>query len=148
MDWFYPILCGALDDVQAEHRINRYWEKFIVHGEGTRCVYDEPWVTIAETSELCLSLDAMGKRSDAKRLYHWIVNKRFSNGTFWCGHTVPDKVVWPEEHITWTNAVVMMATDALYDLTPAAKLFHHQSWGTAPGEFLANPIARKRRACA
>jgi hypothetical protein len=35
-------------------------------------------------------------------------------------------VLWPEEKITWTNAVVLMAADALYDLTPAGRLFSHQ----------------------
>ena len=40
----------------------------------------------------------------------------------------------PEEKITWTNAVVLMAADALYGLTPAANLFDHRFWETAlPG---------------
>jgi hypothetical protein len=38
-------------------------------------------------------------------------------------------VIWPEEKITWTNAVVLMAADALYHLTPAAGLFSHHAWG-------------------
>ena len=37
-------------------------------------------------------------------------------------------VVWPEEKISWTNAVALMAADALYDLTPAGNLFTHDSW--------------------
>ena len=34
-------------------------KKFIVEGQGVRCVSDEPWVTIAETSEFVLALFAM-----------------------------------------------------------------------------------------
>jgi hypothetical protein len=37
-------------------------------------------------------------------------------------------VIWPGEKISWTNAVVLMAADALYSLTPASKLFNHNAW--------------------
>ena len=37
-------------------------------------------------------------------------------------------VIWPEEKVAWTNAVVIMATDALYQLTPGGRLFNHQFW--------------------
>jgi hypothetical protein len=37
-------------------------------------------------------------------------------------------VLWPEERITWTNAVVLLAADALFNLTPAAGLFRHHFW--------------------
>jgi hypothetical protein len=37
-------------------------------------------------------------------------------------------VLWPEEKITWTNAVVLMAADALYNLTPAGRMFSHRAW--------------------
>jgi hypothetical protein len=30
--------------------------------------------------------------------------------------------------MAWTNAVVLMAADALYDLTPAGKIFNHRFW--------------------
>jgi hypothetical protein len=36
--------------------------------------------------------------------------------------------VWPEEKITWTNAVVLLAADALFDLTPAGRIFNHRFW--------------------
>jgi hypothetical protein len=37
-------------------------------------------------------------------------------------------VIWPAERIAWTNAVVLMAADALYHLTPASRLFSHENW--------------------
>jgi len=37
-------------------------------------------------------------------------------------------VIWPEEKITWTNGVVIMAADALYQLSPASHLFSHDYW--------------------
>ncbi len=131
MDWFYPILCGALVNDPARERIDRFWKKFIVEGQGVKCVSDEPWVTMAETAELILALAAMGRQNLAEIIFNWISEKRFEDGSFWCGFTVPDIIVWPEEKITWTNAVLLMAADALYHLTPASRIFDHGAWNTS-----------------
>jgi hypothetical protein len=128
MDWFYPVLCGALSGTAAQQRMDKHWKKFIVQNHGVLCVSDQPWVTIAETSELCLALSAMGNSNLAGLVFDWIQERTFSDGTFWCGYTHPDVVIWPEEKMTWTNAVALMAADALYGLTPAGKIFDHQFW--------------------
>jgi len=128
MDWFYPVLCGATRGAEAQKRITNYWKKFVVSGQGVRCVSDEPWITVAETSELCLTLSAIGNYNLAQIVFGWISEKRFEDGSFWCGHTIPDMIVWPEEKITWTNGVALMAADALYGLTPAGSLFNHSFW--------------------
>jgi len=128
MDWFYPVLCGAVTGGEARRRIEKYWGKFVVKGQGVKCVADEPWITMAETSELCLALVAMGNTTAAATVFGWIAEKRFEDGTFWCGHTVPDMTVWPEEKITWTNAVVLLVADALFGLTPACRIFSHLFW--------------------
>lgn len=131
MDWFYPILCGAVTDHQAQRRIDKSWKKFIVKGLGVRCVSDEPWVTIAETSEFVLALSAIGNSRLAHIVFSWIQDRCFEDGTYWCGFTFPNMVVWPEEKITWTNGVILMAVDALYNLTPASHMFSHQFWQTS-----------------
>lgn len=128
MDWFYPVLTGAITGIEAQKRIGRSWKKFIVKGQGVRCVSDEPWVTIAETSELSLALYAMGNANLSQIVFNWICSKTYEDGSYWCGFTVPDMTIWPEEKITWTNAVVLMAADAIYNLTPAGRLFCHDSW--------------------
>ncbi len=128
MDWFYPVLTGALTGKSARHRISRYWKKFIVNGQGVRCVSDEPWVTIAETAELVLALVALGNTRLGETIFGWILDKRYQDGTYWCGFTYPDMVIWPEEKIAWTNAVVLLAADALYSLTPAGRIFNHDFW--------------------
>jgi hypothetical protein len=125
MDWFYPVLCGALAGPAAQKRLDRQWKKFVVEGQGVRCVSDAPWVTVAETAELVLALSAADRPASARILFGWMCEKRFEDGTFWCGHTFPDMVVWPAEKITWTNAAVLLAADALFGLTPAAALFSH-----------------------
>jgi len=128
MDWFYPILCGVVTGGAASSRIDRGWKKFVVEGLGVRCVSDQPWVTIAESSELVLALAAMGNMDLARIVFSWICDHTYSDGSFWCGFTFPDMIIWPEEKIAWTNAVVLLAADALYGLTPAADLFGHGFW--------------------
>jgi len=128
MDWFYPVLSGAVTGEKAQRRIDKQWKKFVVKGLGVRCVSEEPWITIAESCELVLALSAMGNDDIAKVIFSWVQDKCFEDGSYWCGFTFPDIIVWPEEKITWTNGVVLMAADALYNLTPAGGLFNHQLW--------------------
>lgn len=143
MDWFYPILCGALTGEDAHRRINRFWKKFVIKNEGVRCVSDKPWITVAETAELVLALEALGSREQARLVFDWICNRRFSDGTYWCGYNVPELEVWPKESMTWTNAVMLLAADSLYDLTPAGRLFRHRFWEDEP--ILAPQSPRQRR---
>jgi hypothetical protein len=128
MDWYYPILGGILVGSDARKRIGRNWKRFVVEGQGVRCVFDAPWVTTAETSELCLSLTAMGRRTHAEIVFNWIHDKKYADGSYWAGFTCPDMTVWPEDKLTWTDAVVLLAADALYELTPAHCLFQHDFW--------------------
>jgi len=131
MDWFYPILCGVIIGDDAHKRLDKFWKKFVIEDRGVRCVSDKPWVTIAETSELTLTLAAMGNHELAGIVFNWICDRRYEDGSYWCGFTCPDLVIWPEDKITWTNAVALLAADAIYNLTPASVLFSHQFWATS-----------------
>lgn len=128
MDWFYPILSGVITGGDAHQRIEAYWKKYVIQSQGVRCVSDEPWVTLAETSELSLALSAMGNLDLAKIVFNWISDKKYGDGSYWCGYTYPNMIIWPEEKITWSNAVVALAADAVYDLSPAGGLFSHRFW--------------------
>ena len=128
MDWFYPVLCGAVTGEAASRRIQRQWKKYVVEGLGVRCVSDQPWVTIAESAELVLALAAMNDMDKARIVFGWLAGHVFEDGSYWCGFTFPDMIRWPEEKITWTNAVVLMAADALFQLTPGGKIFSHTWW--------------------
>jgi hypothetical protein len=128
MYWFYPVLSGAFTGEKAIKRIEKYWNKYVIEGQGVRCVSDQPWVTIAETSELVLALYGMGCIKKAKIVFSWIQDRIYEDKTYWCGYTYPDMVIWPEEKYSWTNAVVLMAADALYSLTPASNLFNQNAW--------------------
>jgi hypothetical protein len=128
MYWYYPILAGVLTGADAQRRIDKYWGKYVVEERGVRCVSDEPWVTIAESSELAIALAAMGNLDLAKIVFSWIADRRYQDGSYWCGFTCPEIIIWPEDKITWTNAVALMAADTIYNLTPASQLFSHEFW--------------------
>ena len=70
----------------------------------------------------------------ARKVLGWIGNKKYNDGTYWCGFTFPDMVIWPEEKLTWTDAAVMMAADAVYHITPAFQLFNHSFWEAGQGD--------------
>jgi len=131
MGGFYPVLTGALTGAAARQRIEDCLERYFVAGQGVKCVDDEPWITIAETSELCLAIAAAGDRQRAAGIFSLLREYRHPDGSYWCGFTIPERTIWPEEKVSWTNAVVLMAADAIYRLTPAAGLFDHDFWKNA-----------------
>ena len=145
MDWYYPVLCGAVTGSDALKRIDRSWDKFVVPEWGVRCVCDQPWVTIAEASELVLTLTAIGEYERAELLFRWICDKRYDDGAYWTGVTFPEGVIWPEEHTSWTAAAVLLAYDALHEITPGAVLFNHRYWqekGIPPVGNHRRPVCR------
>jgi hypothetical protein len=123
MDWYYPILGGAVRGEAAQARISRRWDDFVVPGLGIRCVDDHPWVTGAETCELVLSLDALGERARAFELYESMQHLRDPDGSYWTGLVFSDGKRWPEERTTWTGAAVLLAADALTRTSPGNGVF-------------------------
>lgn len=132
MDWYYPILGGALRDDEAAARLADRWDDFVVEGLGIRCVDDRPWVTGAETCELALSLDALGRPDQARELVDSIQHLRDRDGSYWTGYVYADDARWPVERSTWTAAAVVLAVDALSRTTPGSGIFRGSS---LPGPF-------------
>lgn len=128
MDWYYPMLSGALTGEAAERRFDEHWDKFVVDNWGVRCVSDRPWVTMAESSECILALTAAGRYEEAEKIFSWIRGSRDEDGSYWTGLTFPDSVVWPTERTAWTTGAVILAADALYGLTEGRRVFSHAFW--------------------
>lgn len=123
MDWFYPVLTGVFSGSEARARLSARWDEFVVAGLGCRCVSDEPWVTVAESCELTMALLAAGEKERAASLYRGLHRWADSDGGYWTGYVYPDRAIWPEEKTTWTVGAMLLAADALADLTPASALF-------------------------
>ena len=124
MDWYYPVLCGVYDQDRSIKQIESRWSDFIVEGKGCKCVKEEPWVTVAESSELVLALVKIGFLSEAEELlsslHQWRDDK---DDLYWTGYVYPDDKFWPIEKPTWTAGAVLLAADAVYNFTPGSKLF-------------------------
>ena len=67
MDWYYPMLSGALEGEAGRRRLAEGWSTFVMEGLGVRCVSTGDWVTAAETAECVLALDALGMRGPRPR---------------------------------------------------------------------------------
>jgi hypothetical protein len=124
MDWYYPVLSGALSGDAASARIDTWWDTFVIEGRGVRCVSTGPWVTAAETAECALSLDAMGRSAQALELLSWTQAHRCSDGSYWTGIVYPERETFPfSERTTYTAGAVVLAADALSGATGAAGIF-------------------------
>ena len=113
MDWYYPVLAGALRGPAARARLERDWGTFAVPGVGLRCVSDRPWVTGAETAELALTLAAVGEPAAGRALLAEVQHLREADGSYWTGLVFDEDVRWPVERSSWTAAAVVLAADAL-----------------------------------
>ena len=123
MDWYYPVLGGAVRGRAAYELLESRWDEFVVPGLGIRCVDTNPWVTGAETCELAMALDTIGDHRRALTLLEDMQHLRESTtaatgpaGSTTTGHKPdgePRDVYWPVEHTTYTAAAVILAVDAL-----------------------------------
>jgi hypothetical protein len=113
MDWYYPVLGGAVRGSDAFELLESRWEEFVVPGLGIHCVDTNPWVTGAETCELVMALDALGDHRRALGLLKDVQHLRGAGGKYWTGWVYGDDVNWPVEHTTYTAAAVILAVDAL-----------------------------------
>ncbi len=123
MDWYYPVLGGAVVADDAHGLLDRRWADFVVPGYGIRCVDDHPWATPAESCELAIALHLLGRHDEAHRILTDVEVHRDTDGGYWTGYVWPDAAIWPEEKTTWTAAAVILATDVLHGLSPAHRLF-------------------------
>jgi hypothetical protein len=122
MDWYYPVLSGALDDGAARRRLADRWNDFVVEDWGVRCVADRPWVTTGETCELVIALALVGEIENARRILDTVDRLRADDGNYWTGATFPEGTIWPREQTTWNAGAVVLAHDVLND-GPSRALF-------------------------
>ncbi|PXW35157.1 UNVERIFIED_CONTAM: hypothetical protein DES50_10198 [Williamsia faeni] len=123
MDWYYPVLGGAVRGRAGQELIAARWHDFVVTDLGIRCVDHRPWVTGAETCELVLALDALGDTADATLLLGDMQHLRDPDGSYWTGLVFADGKRWPVEKSCWTSAAVVLAADALSRTTAGNGIF-------------------------
>ena len=122
MDWYYPVLGGAVRGEAGRGAARRAggtrsWSP----GSASAASSRNPWVTGAETCELVLALDALGDR-DARRSGCSPTCSTCATTTAPTGPATcyPENVNWPDERTTYTAAAMILAADALSLTTPGA----------------------------
>ena len=124
MDWYYPVLGGALTGDAAVLRLAERWDEFVIDGSGVRCVSNQPWVTAAETCECALAHLAVGDDATALELFGWAQAHRTDEGDYLTGLVHPDGISFPDgERTAYTAAAVILTADALSSTTTASGLF-------------------------
>jgi hypothetical protein len=123
MDWYYPVLGGAVRGEVARERFRDRWDRYVVPGLGIRCVDDEPWVTGAESAECVIALDTVGMGERALQMFADIQHLRSDDGSYWTGWQYVAEVNFPDEHSSWTAAAVVLAADALSRTSLASGIF-------------------------
>lgn len=120
MTWYYPILVGLSKGKQAEERLSKGWQDFIIDGWGCKCFADRQSVCVAETFELVVALARMSAGDKAKMVLDWVLEFRDRDGVFY------REVYWPQREIrrselkplaheknTWTSGAAILAMVAL-----------------------------------
>jgi hypothetical protein len=124
MDWYYPVLCGAVTGEAGRARLADRLGAFTSEGWGVRCVSDRPWITAAETCECAMAHLAVGERETARALFSWAQRLRTAEDRYWTGVVLPDEVHFPAaEQSTYTSSAVVLAADALAGGSPASGIF-------------------------
>ena len=128
MDWYYPILGGINSKTRIASLITKIQDSFWIGGLGIKCVSDEPWVTVAETSECSIAYKKIGEDKIASELLYNAIAIVDSKGIPYMGWQFSEKIYWPDETPTWTSAACILAADANNRLTPGADLFLKQQF--------------------
>ena len=124
MDWYYPVLTGALMGEAAELRMRSRWVDMVVPGVGVRCVADNLWVTAAESAECAMAAARAGLGPEAEELLAWVEHLRAGDGGYWTGCVHPDCVRFPPgQKSTYSAAAVIIADHVLHRRSPAAAIF-------------------------
>jgi hypothetical protein len=125
MDWYYPVLAGAIEAPHARPHLRSRWEEFVMDGLGTRCVSGRDWVTAAETAECAMAANRAGLRAEAEALLTWTRHLRDPrDGAYWTGCVHPECVKYPRgQKSTYSTAAVLIADHVLYGRSPAAQVF-------------------------
>jgi GH15 family glucan-1,4-alpha-glucosidase len=120
MDWYYPVLSGAVTGTTALERLAGRWDELVMDGLGVLCVSDSSWVTTAETAECAIACAVAGRFDAARDLLSWIDEQRQEDGSYLTGTVYPQRSTFPrDERTTYSAAAMILATRALAPAGPA-----------------------------
>jgi len=119
----------------ARDRLEDRMDRFLEAGLGCRCVSDEPWVTVAESCELVVSLAAVGRTERAREILEWLFQWTDDEGSSGRGISSKTRSSGRVSGRRGPAGAAVLAADAISGLSPAADLF------TAPRPGNRDPTA-------
>ena len=132
MDWYYPVLAGAVTGDAARDRLAGGYDRFVMDGLGVRCVADKDWVTAAETAECAMAHLTAGEVATAGRLLHWADHLRHDDGSYFTGMVHPQRHHFPAgERSTYSAAAITLAAAALAGAGPFVPTMDRVALGAA-----------------
>lgn len=109
MDWYYPVLVGAVPGEAGQKRLDESMARFVT-AQGVRCRSDSNWITTAESAECAIALSRVGRVAQAKELLASTRDKRKSDGSYVTGIVYPQGDEFPaRERTTYSAAAVLLA---------------------------------------
>ena len=123
MDSYYPILSGCLNENEIKSYIDKIFSIYYVDKIGIKCVIEEPWVTVAETSEFIISLMISGDLDKSKELLIDVLSICDENKIPFMGWQYEENIFWPNEKPSWTAAALIIAADSVMNFSNASNLF-------------------------
>jgi hypothetical protein len=123
MDWYYPVLAGAVHGEAARRRICQRRAEFIEPGLGARCVSQKRWVTAAETAECSIAFARAGFREEATKLLSWTRHLRDDAGAYWTGCAHPECARFPLGQRSTYSAAAVIIADHVLSGKSAAQVF-------------------------
>ncbi len=117
MDWYYPVLGGAVTGEEARARIDASWDAFVAR---PRRALRGPQPVGHRRRELRTRPRPLGggESDRALTILQDVQHLRAANGMYWTGYvfegaTEADKAMWPEEQTSWTAGSLLLAVAAL-----------------------------------
>ncbi|HVL05914.1 MAG TPA: hypothetical protein VM388_07995 [Acidimicrobiales bacterium] len=142
MDWYYPVLTGAVAGGAARARLAAGYHRFVMEGLGVRCVADKDWITAAETAECAMAHLTAGDAGTAAQLLQWAEHLRHDDGSYFTGMVHPQRHLFPAgERSTYSAAAITLAKAALAGAGPLVPALSAPA-PAGPGRASARPGRR------
>ena len=123
MDWYYPVLGGAVTGDAARRRLIAGAATFGL-GDGVRCRSDGRWVTAAESAEAAMAHLVAGLDIRAIALLGATRGLRCADGGYLTGVVLPERSHFPAgERTTYSAAAVVLAADLVAGGAATSSLF-------------------------
>lgn len=122
MDWYYPVLAGALPPQAGRERLEAGATRYVTE-HGVRCRASQRWVTTAETAEAAMAYATVGEVARAEALLATVADKRRAGGAYLTGLVYPERAEFPAGEVTTYSAAAVLLADDVLRRGVAAELF-------------------------